>query len=147
MIPIIKIQRLWQNANQTFGICTVIGDNDMPLFVSLCVERGWRNNQQSISCIPKDSGPYKVIWEKSNKFKRFLWEIKGVPNRSETKFHIANHWHQLNGCIALGRRPKDIDNDGYMDVTSSTSTINDFHRALKYFDKALLIITGKPNIN
>jgi len=147
MVPIIKIERMWQNVNETFGTCTVIGNENMPLFSSLCVERGWRNNKKSVSCIPKDSGPYEVVWEYSNKFKRMLWEIKGVPNRSETKFHVSNYWHDLNGCIALGRRPKDIDKDGYMDVTSSTDTINDFHRALKHFDKAILVIVGKQNIS
>lgn len=147
MTPIIKIQRLWQNANETFGVCTILGDNDMPLFASLCVERGWRNNKKSISCIPKGSGPYTVVLEYSNKFEKNLWEIKGVPNRSECKFHAANYWHQLNGCIALGRRPADINNDGYMDVTSSTKTMKDFHKALREYNKALLIITGKLTIN
>ena len=146
MIPIIKVQRLWQNANETLGTCTVLGDNDMPLFVSLALERGWRNNQKSISCIPKGSGPYEVVLEHSNKFGKKLWEIKGVPNRSECKFHAANYWHQLNGCIALGRRPADINNDDYMDITSSKSTMKDFHRAMQGFPKAILIITGKPNI-
>ncbi len=146
MIPIIKIQRYSQDSNQTLGTCTVIGENNTPLFTSISLERGWRNNQKSVSCIPKNSGPYNVIWEKSNKFKRFLWEIKGVPNRSECKFHVSNYWRQLNGCIALGRRPKDIDRDGYIDVTSSANTINDFHKALAPYNRAILIITGKQNI-
>lgn len=146
MIPLIKIQRYSQDSNQTIGTCTVTGYNNTPLFTSISLERGWRNNRKNISCIPKGSGPYRVVWEKSRKFKRFLWEIKGVPNRSETKFHVSNYWRQLNGCIALGRRPKDIDKDGYIDVTSSRSTINDFHRALAPFNEAILIITAKPNI-
>ena len=146
MIPIIKIERYWQNVNETFGTCTVLGDNDMPLFSSLALERGWRNNEKSVSCIPKDSGPYEVVIEWSNKFKQDLWEIKGVPNRSECKFHAANYWKQLNGCIALGRRPADINNDGYMDITSSRDTMNDFHRAMKGCTKAILVITGKQTI-
>ena len=143
---IIKLQRLWQDDNQTLSTCSVLGDNDIPLFVSLALERGWRDNKQGISCIPKGSGPYEVVLEHSPKFKKKLWEIKGVPNRSECKFHVSNYWRQLNGCIALGRRPTDLDKDGYLDVTSSVSTINDFHKALNGFDKALLIITGKPGI-
>ena len=146
MVRIIKIQRLWQDSNQTLGICTVLGDNDIPLFVGLSLERGWRNNQRNISCIPKNSGPYNVILEHSNKFKKHLWEIKDVPNRSECKFHSANYWHQLNGCVALGRRPKDINDDGYIDITSSASTMNDFHKAMLGSIKALLIITAKPSI-
>lgn len=146
MIPTIKITRYWQDGNQTLGTCTVLGDRDLVLFASVSLERGWRNNQKNISCIPKGSGPYEVRWEWSNKFKQMLWEIKNVPNRSECKFHSANYWRQLNGCIALGRRPKDIDKDGYIDVTSSNDTMKDFHRALKGHNKALLIITGRPKI-
>jgi len=146
MKPVIKLTRHWQDGNQTLGTCTVLGDNDIPIFSSISLERGWQNNKQSISCIPKGSGPYEVVLEWSNRFKQMLWEIKGVPNRSECKFHSANYWHQLNGCIALGRRPTDLNSDGYIDVTSSKSTMKDFHNALKKYNKALLIITGKETI-
>ena len=146
MTPIIKITRFWQDKNQTLGTCVVLGDNDLPLFAGLSLERGWKNNQKNISCVPKSNAPYLMNFEYSNRFKQKLWELKDVPNRSECKFHSANYWHDLNGCVSLGRRPKDINHDGYIDITSSRSTMKDFHRSLKGFDKALLIITGKPLI-
>jgi hypothetical protein len=146
MTPIIKITRYWQDGNQTLGTCIVLGENDLPLFSGISLERGWQDNKKGISCIPKGTGPYEVVLEWSNRFKTMLWEIKGVPGRSECKFHSANYWRQLNGCVALGRRPTDIDNDGYVDVTSSKSTMKDFHNALKKHNKALLMITGKPTI-
>ncbi len=82
MKPVIKIHRYWQDTNQSFGTCTVLGDNNQPLFVSLALERGWRNNQHSVSCSP--DGVYYVKYEMSDKFGRKVWEIIGVPNRSET---------------------------------------------------------------
>ena len=69
-----------------------------------------------------------------------LWEIKGVPNRSETKFHSANYWYQLKGCIALGQRVIDINNDGYCDVTNSKNTMIQFHRTFGKDTQAKLII-------
>ena len=79
--------------------------------------------------------------EYSNRFKKKLWEIKGVSNRSECKFHSANYWFQLNGCIALGLSLKDINNDCYNDVTSSKKALKSFHSALKGGGgKAILII-------
>lgn len=144
--PIIKITRYWQDENQTLGNLVLLGDNDKPLFTAVTLERGWRNNQQGISCIPKNNAPYSVVLEYSNKFKTDLFEIKSVPNRSECKFHAANFWRQLNGCIALGINPTDIDGDGYIDVTSSKATMKRFHKAMEPYTSAILIITGKPNI-
>ncbi len=145
MKPIIKIHRYWQDTNQSFGTCTVLGDNNQPLFVSLALERGWRNNQQSVSCIP--DGVYKVEYEMSDKFGRKLWEVKGVPNRSEIKFHVSNFFRQLNGCISLGLRAKHIDSDGYMDITNSKNTMTAFHFALRGKTEAVLIVRTEPNIN
>ena len=144
MKPIIKIIRYWQDENQTMGTCVVLGDNDLPLFSGITLERGWKNNETNISCIPK-GGLYEVELEYSPKFKKDLWEIKGVKGRSECKFHAANYWKQLNGCIALGLRYKLLNNDNYRDVTNSKDTMNAFHFALRNYTKAILIITGEPN--
>jgi hypothetical protein len=144
MIPIIKIHRDWQDTNQTLGSCKVLGDNNKTLFASISLERGWRNNENNISCIP--AGMYDVVIEWSNRFKKDLWEIKGVPNRAETKFHAANYWFQLNGCIALGQSLKKLNADEYLDITNSVKTMDAFHQALKPYKKAILIITTEPRI-
>jgi len=144
MKPIIKIHRIWQDKNQTSGTCTVIDDDNFPTFTALSLERGWMNNQKNVSCIP--AGVYTVKLEYSNKFKQKLWEIKGVPNRSECKFHSANYWYQLNGCVSLGLRYKLLNNDNYRDVTNSKDTMKAFHTALKNYSEAILIITTEPNV-
>jgi hypothetical protein len=134
----IIVYRFWQDTNQTLGNCTILNDDLRPLFSSLSLERGWRDNERNVSCVPL--GEYKLKLEYSNKFQRDLWELKGVPNRSECKFHSANYWYQLNGCIALGRDSIDINRDGYSDITSSTSTMNAFHKAMGSDTEAILII-------
>jgi len=135
----VIVYRFWQDNNQTLGNCTVLDDDLRPLFSSLSLERGWRDNEARVSCVPL--GEYKLKLEYSNKFDTDLWEIYGVPNgRSECKFHSANYWYQLNGCIALGRESADINRDGYSDITSSKSTMTAFHNALKGDTEAILII-------
>ena len=134
----IIVNRDCQDQNQSLGVCYVKDEFGRVVFKSECIERGWRNNESRVSCIPE--GEYPVRLEYSNKFKKDLYEIYGVPNRSECKFHAANYARQLNGCIALGNNRKDIDLDGYKDVTSSRLTMNRFHAALRGDTEAILII-------
>ena len=141
----VKIIRDWQDDNQTLGKCTVYDENNKPIFSALSLERGWRNNMNNISCVPL--GRYPLILEFSNRFQTDLWELKNVPNRSECKFHSANYWFQLNGCIALGRSLADINKDGYNDITASRSTMRAFHNAMGNDTRAEVIITDTKNCN
>lgn len=134
----VIITRNNQDKTQTLGTCKVIDSNGKLLFSSMSLERGWNDNQKRISCIPV--GEYPLHFEWSNRFKTKLWEIKEVENRSECKFHSANYWYQLNGCIALGQSIKDINKDGYNDVTSSRSTMKRFHKALENEVECTLIV-------
>ena len=114
--------------NYSLGHCFIIDENCNKHLIGVSLERGWKDNQKRISCVP--DGIYNLKLEHSNKFKRELWELYVVPNRSECKFHAANYWRQLNGCIALGNKHKDIDGDGDPDVTSSRIAMARFHKAL-----------------
>lgn len=122
---------------QSIGDLTITIDGTV-VFRAKTLERGWRNNQRGESCVP--AGVYPIELEHSNKFKKDLWELKDVPGRSECKFHSANHWRQLNGCIALGKHHKDIDYDGLTDVTNSGETMRKFHKVLNGFTKLTLRI-------
>lgn len=134
----IIVNRDWQDKNQTLGVCYVKDERGRIIFKSEAIERGWRDNQRRVSCIP--SGEYPVKLEHSNRFRKKLYEIYEVPNRSECKFHAANYARQLNGCIALGQKRKDIDSDGYIDVTSSRNTMALFHKAMGGDTEAILIV-------
>lgn len=135
----IQIKRAFQNDKQTLGVCTVLDEFNRPLFSAISLERGWLDNKINISCVPK--GIYPVVFEYSPKFDKYLWELKKVPNRTECKFHSANFWYQLNGCIALGTMTKNIDKDGFYDISNSKNTMKYFDFILKNETKVDLIIT------
>lgn len=146
MHPEVRVHRCKQNEVQTSSIASVFDEKEHPLFSSVSLERGWMNNYPNISCYP--IGEYWLVYEYSNKFKCMLWEIYGIERRSECKFHSANFWWQLNGCNALGLRFKDMNRDGFKDITYSKNTMQQFHQALKPYQnqRVKLIVTGKPGI-
>lgn len=141
----IIVNRDKGDTNQTLGVCYVKNEAGAIIFKSEAIERGWRNNQSRVSCIPE--GEYPVKLEYSNRFRKDLYEIYGVPNRSECKFHAANYARQLNGCIALGNKRLDIDHDGYHDVTSSRVTMKRFHEAMDGDKEAILIVNNLYTYN
>jgi hypothetical protein len=134
----IEIFRLEYEEKQTLGELAIFDGYETEVFSALTLERADNNNEPMISCIP--SGIYNCKLEYSNKFKKKLWEIKGVENRSECKFHSANYWHDLNGCIALGDKYIDINKDGFRDVLSSRKTMKKFHLTLEHLTEVQLII-------
>lgn len=140
----LKLYRHWQDANQTFGNMVLFDDDGKPIFSCSTIERGWRNNEKNVSCVPV--GEYDLIWEESPRFNRMLWELYGVNGRSECKIHPANNWYQLNGCIAPGIKLKDIDGDGYIDVTNSGPTLDLLHRATKGQTKMKIIIKNSQDL-
>jgi len=128
----------------SLGLCLVrdVSTNNI-LFTSQSLERGWLNNQKNVSCIP--AGVYKLKLEWSPRFEKDLWEIYDVPNRRECKFHAANYSRQLNGCIALGQKRLDIDQDGLIDVTNSRNTMEKFHKAMGEETEATLHVINSQN--
>tara|TARA_R110002153_G_scaffold250111_1_gene406763 strand:- start:20 stop:430 length:411 start_codon:yes stop_codon:yes gene_type:complete len=133
----IEIFRLEYEDKQVLGDCAIT-ESGKDIFLAKSLERADNNNQRNISCIPQ--GEYLCLLEYSNRFDCDLWEIKGVPNRSECKFHSANYWHDLNGCIALGTKYLDIDNDGFRDVLNSKNTMKKFHKILEGLTEIQLIV-------
>lgn len=134
----LKIKRNWGNDKQSLGTFHILNELQQPLFAALSLERGWVNNEPNVSCIP--IGSYPVVLEYSPAFDKLLWEIKEVPGRSETKFHSASFWRNLKGCVSLGLRATDIDNDGYLDLTNSKDTMKAFHKVMGSDKRAILII-------
>ena len=134
----IEILRQEYLKTQTLGYLYIINESDEILFSCNTLELAWINNKRNISCVP--NGNYKCKLEYSNRFKVDLWELKNVPNRSECKFHSANFFKQLNGCIALGSDFADIDGDGWRDVTNSKDTMLEFHEVLKGLKEVELFI-------
>ena len=124
----VIINRYEITHNYSLGHCYIVHPNLKIEPVGFSLERGWRDNQNNVSCVPPGKYPLKLEW--SPRFRKELWELYDVPGRSECKFHAANYWMQLNGCIALGNKVKDINHDGYPDITSSRLTMTKFHNML-----------------
>lgn len=90
------IKRIAFLENVTFG---VILDEGIPF--ALTLERGWKDNQRNISCIPQ--GKYlckKII---SPRFGS-TYEVILVPGRSAILFHSGNISDDTHGCIILGEQ-------------------------------------------
>ena len=70
---------------------------------------------------------------------KFTYEIEKVSNRTGIRIHSANFYYQLNGCIALGVTPKDVNKDGQLDVLNSRNTIKAFEQFMGKSNFKLLI--------
>lgn len=99
------------------------------IFEAKTLELEWKDNARNISCLP--AGFYEIKYEYSNKFEMNLWEIYGVPNRSEAKIHKANYYTELQGCIAIGSQHKNLNGDGLPDLSRSAEKLASFHEAME----------------
>jgi len=98
------LTRLRKSNHGTFGVFAGPG------FWCFSLELPWRDNECNYSCIPP--GSYDVSCSWSNAFKRRLYLVEGVPDRSGVRIHPGN-WagdtrlglrtHSL-GCILLGTK-------------------------------------------
>lgn len=115
ILPNVILDRDYTDDKCTLG--TLWFDNT----VIHTLELPWKNNKKNISCIP--DGEYIVRKTYSPAFKKNLWLVLDVPNRSGIRFHAANWVYQLKGCIAPGLRRFDLDNDGVMDILDSRKAL------------------------
>jgi hypothetical protein len=136
----VLLRRFRYLEQEILGTVIVFDQHGQILFDGMSIELAYRDNMRNMSCVP--SGDYPLVLEHSNRFDELLWEIKGVPERSECKFHVANYYRQINGCIGLGREHADVDGDGFPDVTHSRDTMALFHAAMSPATNAYLRIIG-----
>lgn len=123
----------------TYGHLKVL-DNYKKQFESKTLELPWKDNRMEISCIP--CGLYFVKRRFSEKYKHHL-EVLNTKPRTMVLIHVANHAHQLKGCIAPGKDFIDIDKDGIIDVTSSRATLDVILSYINDTDVYPLIITSE----
>ena len=89
----ITLTRFCYSSKGTFGLLEYA---ELDLYT---VERPWRQNEVSVSCIPE--GTYRLGLT-SFRGKYETLEIEGVPGRSEIKIHVANSPSDLSGCVGVG---------------------------------------------
>jgi hypothetical protein len=125
----IRIQRACDSyPHQTNGLLAVVDADLTPVFACITLELPWKNNQRSVSHIPR--GTYKGIKHRSPKFGECVW-IKDVPERSEILIHPANYVEQLRGCVAVGQFLMDVDGDGTADdISASRNTMKNILKML-----------------
>jgi len=111
------------------------------LFECKTLELEWKNNARNISCLP--AGFFTIKWEHSARFNRNLWELKGVPGRSEAKIHVANYYTQIQGCIGVGDMHTHINGDAIPDVRNSSVTLNRLHEVMHPQVESTIRIIGK----
>ena len=79
--------------------------NDFGVFT---LERPWKDNQQTISCIPtgvylcKRSMYYGGDGVGGEHQDYECFQLQDVPNRTEIKIHIGNYIRNVVGCIVVG---------------------------------------------
>jgi hypothetical protein len=104
---------------QTIGRMIAVVNNKQ-VFACFTLELPDKNNQRKISCIQK--GTYKVVTRESEKYGDHFY-LKDVPGRDYILIHSGNYVSHTEGCILVGRKLTDLNNDGLRDVTSSKETL------------------------
>jgi len=132
----VQIHRDSDDGHQTLGRLYVFDDNEM-IFKCKTLELPYLDNQKRISCYPP--GKYICKWTMSNRFKRMMYLVCDVANRSGIRIHPANYVEQLAGCTALGDQHKDLDLDGDMDVIHSGKTCKEFEKIMNGEDFMLTV--------
>lgn len=93
----VELTRFVDNGEVTIGRLVLWGVKTPPLFT---IERSWRDNERSISCIPV--GSYVMKLGRYHKGDYPAYEVMSVPGRTDIKFHIANTVDDVAGCIGVG---------------------------------------------
>lgn len=72
-------------------------------FISYTLELAWKNNQKSISCVPRGVYDCKIRLAKDSASRNYDHLIlEDVPNRSYILFHRGNSAKDSKGCVLTG---------------------------------------------
>lgn len=123
--PTVILTRNTDNGVETLGTLTVTQPHGS-IWSCRTLERPWKDNMTNVSCIPKGSYPCSIQPFHSTS----MYELSNTGPRIGIFIHSANYFNQLEGCIALGVNPSDINADHQIDVTSSVATITEFMNLL-----------------
>ena len=125
-----RLLRISSTPDNTFG---VLFCDDIPFCLTL--ERGWHNNQRSVSCIPE--GFYLCERTQSPKFGD-TFKVKNVPNRSLILFHKGNLKDDTHGCILVGEQYEPL--GGENAILASGKAFTEFKEKTKSINAFLLQI-------
>lgn len=100
-----------------------------PNFECKTLELPYKDNMPNVSCVIVGNYPCRKLKE-STSFKYPHIHILGVPGRTVIKIHILNYSRNLLGCVGIGEKFIDIDNDGLKDITNSKETLEKLMKSL-----------------
>lgn len=111
------VERFSDDGKQTLSHVTIVED-EYALYTFCGMELPDKGNIKQFSCIP--IGVYDCVKvEASASIPYEHISILNVPNRSGVCIHKANFSRQLRGCLAIGDKHVDIDNDKLLDIRNS----------------------------
>lgn len=133
----VRLQRLFTSQHGMFGVWRAPG------WSALSIECPWLENIRNVSCIP--AGKYRVAMSYSLKFKRRMYEVLDVPERSGIRLHSGNLGGDrtkglithFSGCIGLGVRQGVL--SGQRAVLISAPTVSTFESLMQHKDFDLII--------
>ena len=126
MIPLLILTRIRHEPNSTLGTLEIGG----PVF----------KHYATLEPIPPviPTGTWPLVLEFSPKFKRHLWELKGIPGHTELKIHNGNIWSATEGCVLVGLKHGVL--NGTPAVLSSRLALSSLHGALRPWEGQTLQI-------
>ncbi|WP_254561801.1 DUF5675 family protein [Dyadobacter diqingensis] len=124
----IKMTRLWEGENTTLSTLDAFGfieqyvleDKDRRLTVDMPLEQIRKIKEPGRTAIPV--GRYKVDITYSNRFKRLMPILIGVPGFAGIRIHSGNTHQNTDGCLLLGLM-FGLENGDYMVGSSRTATL------------------------
>lgn len=109
----VLIDRAWKNSDYTisrlyvngelFG-CNTLEDKDRGLKQDMTLEEIKKKKVYGQTAIP--SGRYECVYTYSNRFKKRLPLLKGVPGFDGIRIHSGNSAKDTLGCILVGKNDK-----------------------------------------
>jgi len=115
------LNRVSEKEGQTLGYFTLY-DGLEKLFDCVTLELPWLANTTNVSCIPK--GVYKVMPRYSPKYKNHFI-LEDVRDRKYILIHSGNFNTDTRGCILLGNRFAQINDDSLLDIAASRRTLDE----------------------
>lgn len=134
---LVRMKQL-SNHLQTCGRFLLMNDDGDVVFQAATLELPWVGNRRNVSCIP--AGAYLVSKKNSPKFGAGTFAVSQVPGRANILIHAGNYTRDIEGCILLGERFADIDNDEITDVTNSKLTIDALKKLTDDFELTVIQI-------
>jgi len=113
--------RLEDDGKQTLGELNVYNGLEK-IFSCKTLELPYLMNIQNISCIPV--GLYTVVPRYSEKYKNH-YHVIDVDRRDSILIHVGNYKTQTEGCILIGKDFVFINDDEYLDISSSRKTLKE----------------------